>query len=44
MQALGLAGADVVLNLSGSPYHHGKRHFRQRMFATRASDNSYNFV
>ena len=30
----------VVLNLSGSPYHHGKRHFRERMFATRASDNA----
>ncbi len=39
-QSLGLAGADVVLNLSASPYHHGKRHFRQRMFATRASDNA----
>ncbi len=39
-QSLGLAGADVVLNLSGSPYHHGKRHFRERMFATRASDNA----
>jgi NAD+ synthase (glutamine-hydrolysing) len=39
-QALGLAGADVVLNLSGSPYHHGKRHFRERMFATRAADNA----
>ncbi len=39
-QALGLAGADVVINISGSPYHYGKRHFRQRMFATRASDNA----
>ncbi len=39
-QSLGLAGADVVLNLSGSPYHHGKRHFRQRMFGTRAADNA----
>jgi NAD+ synthase (glutamine-hydrolysing) len=39
-QALGLAGADVVINISGSPYHHGKRHVRQRMFATRASDNA----
>ncbi len=39
-QSLGLAGADVVINISGSPYHHGKRHFRQRMFATRASDNA----
>src|SRR5690606_14709012 len=27
-QALGLAGADVVINISGSPYHHGKRDFR----------------
>ena len=39
-QALSLAGADVVINISGSPYHHGKRHFRQRMFSTRASDNA----
>jgi NAD+ synthase (glutamine-hydrolysing) len=39
-QALGLAGADVIINISGSPYHHGKRNFRQRMFATRASDNA----
>jgi NAD+ synthase (glutamine-hydrolysing) len=39
-QALGLAGADVVINISGSPYHHGKRHFRQRMFGTRAADNA----
>jgi NAD+ synthase (glutamine-hydrolysing) len=39
-QALGLAGADVVINISASPYHHGKRHFRQRMFSTRASDNA----
>jgi len=39
-QSLGLAGADVVLNLSGSPYHHGKRHFRERMFGTRAADNA----
>jgi NAD+ synthase (glutamine-hydrolysing) len=39
-QALGLAGADVVINISGSPYHHGKGSFRQRMFSTRASDNA----
>ena len=39
-QALGLAGADVVINISGSPYHHGKRGFRHRMFSTRASDNA----
>ena len=39
-QTLGLAGADVVVNISGSPYHHGKRLFRERMFGTRASDNA----
>jgi NAD+ synthase (glutamine-hydrolysing) len=39
-QSLALAGADVVVNISASPYHHGKRHFRERMFGTRASDNA----
>jgi NAD+ synthase (glutamine-hydrolysing) len=39
-QSLGLAGADVVVNISASPYHHGKRHFRERMFGTRAADNA----
>jgi NAD+ synthase (glutamine-hydrolysing) len=34
-----LAGAEVILNINASPYHAGKRLFRERMLATRASDN-----
>ncbi|WP_376797285.1 NAD+ synthase [Thermogemmatispora sp.] len=33
------AGAEVILNINGSPYHAGKRHFREQMLATRAADN-----
>jgi NAD+ synthase (glutamine-hydrolysing) len=33
------AGAEVILNISASPYQVGKRDFRERMLATRASDN-----
>ena len=33
------AGAEVIVNISASPYHFGKRHFRERMLGTRASDN-----
>jgi len=40
IQAQALAGADVIVNINGSPFHHGKREFRQRMVATRASDNA----
>jgi len=32
------AGAQVIINISGSPYHIGKRRFREHMLATRASD------
>ncbi len=32
-------GAEVILNISASPYHVGKRDSRERMLATRASDN-----
>jgi len=32
------AGAQVIININGSPYHMGKRHFREHMLATRASD------
>ena len=39
-QAQALAGADVVININGSPYHKGKRAFRERMVATRAADNA----
>jgi NAD+ synthase (glutamine-hydrolysing) len=31
------AGAQVIVNINGSPYHMGKRHFREHMLATRAS-------
>ena len=31
-------GAQVIININGSPYHMGKRHFREQMLATRASD------
>lgn len=33
------AGADVIVNISASPYHFGKRDFRERMLGARASDN-----
>lgn len=33
------AGAEVIVNISASPYHFGKGDFRQSTFSTRASDN-----
>ncbi len=33
------AGAEVIVNINSSPFHAGKRSFRERMLATRASDN-----
>jgi len=33
------AGAEVIVNISASPYHFGKKEFRERMLSTRASDN-----
>jgi NAD+ synthase (glutamine-hydrolysing) len=33
-----LAGAQVIININGSPYHMGKRYVREQMIATRASD------
>ncbi|MBI4471623.1 MAG: NAD+ synthase [Acidobacteria bacterium] len=32
-------GAELIINISSSPYHAGKRRWRERMLATRASDN-----
>ena len=32
-------GAEVIVNISASPYHAGKGEFRKRMLATRAADN-----
>ncbi len=33
------AGAEVIVNINGSPYHAGKGDFREQMLATRARDN-----
>jgi len=33
-------GAEVIINISSSPYHAGKRLWRERMLATRAADNT----
>ncbi len=33
-------GAEVIINISSSPYHAGKSRWRQRMLATRAADNT----
>ena len=32
-------GAELIVNVNASPYHAGKRHHRERMLATRASDD-----
>ncbi len=33
------AGAEVIVNISASPYHAGKRRARERMLSVRATDN-----
>ena len=33
------AGAELIVNISASPYHFGKRNYRERMLGTRAADN-----
>ncbi len=38
-EAESLAGAELILNLSASPYHMGKPAERERMLRTRATDN-----
>ena len=38
------AGAEVIININGSPYHAGKGTFRETMLATRAADNGVNVV
>lgn len=38
-EAQALAGAELVINISASPYHMGKGVARERMLATRAADN-----
>ena len=39
-QEQALAGAQLIINISASPYHAGKGHARERMMATRAEDNA----
>lgn len=38
-EAQALAGAQLIINISASPYHAGKRAARERMLATRAADH-----
>ena len=38
-QAMG-AGAELLVNISSSPYHAGKRMWREQMLSTRATDNT----
>ena len=33
------AGAEIIVNINGSPFYAGKRRFREKMLATRAADN-----
>jgi len=33
------AGAEIIVNINGSPFSVGKRRFREKMLATRAADN-----
>ena len=33
------SGAEVIVNISASPYHFGKGNYRERMIATRAADD-----
>ena len=40
VQDQALIGAEIAININGSPFHVGKRDFRERMLATRASDNA----
>src|SRR5262249_30206474 len=39
-QVQALAGAQVIINISASPYHAGKGRDRERMLATRSEDNA----
>ena len=39
-QTQALAGAEVVVNINGSPFHAGKIDAREKMLATRAADNA----
>ena len=38
------AGAEVIINISASPYHAGRGDYREKMLSTRAADNVTIFV
>ncbi len=40
MQDQCLAGAELIVNINGSPFHAGKARQREQMLATRAADNA----
>ena len=40
VQDQALAGAEVIVNINGSPFHAGKIEQREKMLATRAADNA----
>lgn len=39
IRQLSQSGADLVINISSSPYHQGKRHLRERMLGRMAREN-----
>src|SRR5690606_32854062 len=39
LDVMALGGAELCININASPYHRGKARNRERMIATRASDN-----
>ena len=39
-RAQALAGAEVIININGSPFHAGKGRFREEMLAARAADST----
>ena len=39
-KAQAYSGAEIIVNISASPYHAGKRDFRERMLGSRALDNA----
>lgn len=39
LDVMALGGAELCININASPYHRGKARSRERMIATRASDN-----
>src|SRR5438270_874464 len=43
-RATAAAGAELIVNINGSPYHMGKGRERQRLVATRARENHVAFA